>query len=109
MTVRRRIGDRRTLMVKVDTDGVTVSEKPDDVIETSAFQLRVIEDEIDRRCLRNGVRQGPIARYHFSYEVFWGNNFRYEYIIPENIYKYNTRILEYRRLDAEIRRNQNPY
>lgn len=63
---------------------MVVPERPDEVAESSVFQLPVITE--GKNCYGDGVeiRRGPTSRYHVAYSVLMSPVLEYQYMVPEN-------------------------
>ncbi|KAF2662002.1 hypothetical protein K491DRAFT_710419 [Lophiostoma macrostomum CBS 122681] len=71
----RRVGDRYTWVMKLDTDGVEIPEVPDSVIESCTFRLRVEEEEGPIR------ERETVAHYETRCKPLFAPVLRYQYVI----------------------------
>jgi hypothetical protein len=86
ITSRRRIGDAQTLVVEFNTDGVAIPEKPDAVIESSVFQLVVVEptdpEDEDEYEDESPVKYTDLARYCMDFIIIGQHVLKWDYMIP---------------------------
>jgi hypothetical protein len=81
-TSRRRFGDRQTLVIEFDIDGIAVPDKPDAVIEWSVFQPRKVP--LPAYNNPRETWQDPIEDYIMGFHNLVQLVLKYSYMVPEH-------------------------
>ncbi|KAF2872834.1 hypothetical protein BDV95DRAFT_605425 [Massariosphaeria phaeospora] len=69
MTCLRRVGDKRTWMMELDTTGITASDVPDSVLEVTTFKLKAHQSESPRKLshyrIKSVVFDHPVLKHRY--------------------------------------------
>ncbi|KAF2124370.1 hypothetical protein P153DRAFT_130608 [Dothidotthia symphoricarpi CBS 119687] len=74
ITCPRRVGDKYTWVINLDTQGIETPELPDEVLETATFQIRLWDKDHD-------TGRGPVMRYILDFRELRHPVLKYPYIV----------------------------